>query len=116
MENIHFILNINSIYILKNIFNYIKDNNFQLKLFKYSKHFQNKLNLKVFYQEKYLKKIRFNISNYLHTEEYNKDYLNKKYEEFLSKNAFNKNEFENIIYNILANIDNIDKNFEKFDQ
>ena len=37
---------IKSIYIIKNIFNYIKDNKIPLKLFIYSKYFQNKLNIK----------------------------------------------------------------------
>ena len=47
--------NIKSIYIFKNIFNYIKDNNFQYKLFNYSKLFQKKFNLDInFYQDKYI--------------------------------------------------------------
>ena len=108
---------IKSIYISDNIFSYIGDNNFKLKLFYYSKFYQNKLNLKVIFQEKYLKKLEFNISNYLYINKYNKDYLNNKYDEFLLKNRLNKKEFETIIYNVLENknIENIDKNIKKFD-
>ena len=42
MENQGIINKIKSKYIFKNIFNY---NNIQRKLFKYSKYFQNKLNI-----------------------------------------------------------------------
>ena len=109
---------LNSKYISNDIFDYIEDDNFKLKLFYYSKFFQNKLNLKAIFQEKYLKNIRFNISNYLCTDKYIKDYLNKEYDEFLLKNKLNKKEFENIIYNVLENnnIENIDKNIKNLDK
>ena len=48
---------IKSYFISNYIFNYIKDDIFRLKLFIYSKHFQNKLNLKVLFKEQYLKKM-----------------------------------------------------------
>ena len=61
--------------------------------------------------------MKFNISKYLYTEYYNKDYLNNKYDEFLSKNELNKYKFEKILYNVLANIniENLDENLEKKD-
>ena len=46
MEDQNLIKKIKSTYILKNIFNYIKDNNFKLKLFIHSKLFQNKIDIK----------------------------------------------------------------------
>ena len=94
---------IKSSYIIKHIFNYIKDNNFQLKLFIYSKFYQNKLDLRLIYKEKYIDKI--GINKYLHNEkETNKnDYLIMKYDNFLLKNKINKEKFENIIYDILNN-------------
>ena len=108
---------IKSNYISNGIFNFIEDENFKLKLFIYSKHFQIKLNLKASFQEKYLKNIEFNISNYLYTYYYNKDYLNKKYDDFLLNNRLNRKYFENIIYNVLENknIEKIDKNIKKLD-
>ena len=85
MENLGIIYKIKSIYIIKNILNYIKDNQKQ-KLFLYSKYFQNILNIGyVDAKEKYLKNIGFNINEYLYIEErkYEKNILNKKYDKFL---------------------------------
>ena len=78
MENQGIFGKIKSLYIIKNIFNYIKDTN--LKLFLYSKYFQNKLNMEIIYKEIYLKKIWFDLDKYLHIEQkqYKKDILNKK--------------------------------------
>ena len=108
---------IKSIYIQNNIFDYIEDINFKLKLFYFSKYFQKKFNLKIIFQEKYLKKFEFNISNYLYTDKYIKEYLNNKYDEFLLKNKLNKKEFEDILYNVLynKNIGGIDKNIKMLD-
>ena len=104
MENQGIIYKIKSTYIIKNILHYIKDNKMDLKLFIYSKHFHNKLNLKyIDAKEKYLKKIGFNINEYLYIEEekYEKNILNKKYDKFLLENKINKKLFENLIYEIL---------------
>ena len=55
MENRGILDKIKSIYIIKDIFKYINDNKIQLKLFIYSKYFQNKLNIKyIDAKEKYL--------------------------------------------------------------
>ena len=99
------------------IFNYIQDDKFKLRFFFYSKSFQKKLNLKSSIQHIYLKKIGFNVSDYLYTLDYNKDFLNKKYEEFLLQNELNKEEIENIIFNAVNcnNIDNIEENLKKLD-
>ena len=107
---------IKSVYILKNIIDYIKDNRIQFKLFQYSKKYQNNLKIKVSFQKKYLKKIGFNISNYLYTEIYDKEYLNKKYNEFLLEKDINKKKFEDILLELLQNenIDNIDENIKKY--
>ena len=59
MEKLRLINKIKSLYIIKNnLLTYIEDDNFQLKLFIYSKSFQHKLNIKLLdYQEKLLNKI-----------------------------------------------------------
>ena len=105
MENQGIMNKIKSIYIIHNIFNYIIDSNLQLKLFIYSKYFQNKLNIKFIYKEKYLKKIGFNLEDYLFSdkEEYIKDFLRKKYENFIIDNKLNKVKFEDILYEVLEN-------------
>ena len=113
MENQGIINKIKSKYIFKNIFNY---NNIQRKLFKYSKYFQNKLNINyIDCKEKYLKNNGFNINEYLYIseEKFEKDILNSKYEKFLLEKKINKKEFENIIYEILENKkkNENDKNF-----
>lgn len=58
---------INSKYIINNIFEYIKDDIIKLQLFKYSKLFKNILNLNIFcYQKKYFEKIGINFFKYLY--------------------------------------------------
>ena len=108
---------IKSYFISNYIFNYIKDDIFRLKLFIYSKHFQNKLNLKVLFKEQYLKKNDFNISDYLYTDTYDKDLLNWKNDLFFLNSGLDKKELENILFYILenTNIENIDKNLKKLD-
>ena len=105
MENQTLINIIKSTYIIKNIFNYIQDTNFQLKLFIYSKFYQNKLDIRLIYKEKYINKIGFDINNYLHKKQKNSrnDYLIKKYDKFLLEKKLNKGKFEKIIYDILEN-------------
>ena len=118
---------IKSIYIIDNIFNYIKDSsNLQLKLFIYSKHFQKVFNIKLIdYKEEYLKTIGFNLEDYLFSdkENYEKDFLREKYENFIIENKLNKEKFEDIIYEVLENkkikdideeeVNVIDKDLEK---
>ena len=113
MENKN-LIKIKSSYILKNIFNYIQDDNIQFKLFFYSKFFQNKLDIKLIdYKEKYINKIGFDIKNYLHIqqENYKKDNLMKKYDNFLLEKKFNKKEFDKIIYDVFQN--KIDKDLKE---
>ena len=102
MEDQNLIKKIKSTYILKNIFNYIKDNNFKLKLFIHSKLFQNKLDLTIIYKEKYIVQIGFDINKYLH-KKYERDNLIKKYDNFLLEKKLNKKEFENIISEVIIN-------------
>ena len=102
MEEQNLIKKIKSPYILKNIFNYIKDNNFKLKLFIHSKLFQNKLDLTIIYKEKYLNKIGFDINEYLH-KKYEEDNLIKKYNNFVLEKKLNKKEFEKIISELIKN-------------
>ena len=106
MENPFLIKKIKSSYILKNIFNYIKDINFKMKLFFYCKLFQNKLDIKLIdYKEKYIDNIGFDFNEYLHIDqEKNKaDNLIKKYDSFLLEKKLKKKEFENIIYEVKKN-------------
>ena len=105
MENQGIIYKIKSYYIIKNIFNCIKDRNLQLKLFIHSNYFQTKLNIKLVYKQKYLNKIGFNLDSYLYIEQeqYKRDILNKKYNNFLLENKINKKKFEDILFEILEN-------------
>ena len=106
MENPFLIKKIKSSYILKNIFNYIKDINFKMKIFFYCKLFQNKLDIKLIdYKEKYIDNIGFDFNEYLHMDkEKNKaDNLIKKYDNFLLEKKVIKKEFENIISEVIKN-------------
>ena len=102
MEKKELLNKIQSKFILNNIFDYIKDTNFKLKLFIHSKSIQNKLDLKIInYKELYLNKIGFDLDKYLYTQSCSKNILNINYKNFLLKINFNKDEFENVLYEIL---------------
>ena len=106
MDNVGLISNIKSSYILKDIFNYIQDKTFKYKLFLYSKKMQKKYDINfVEIKEKYLKKIGFDIDEYLYIkpELFKKDYLTNEYYKFLNKKNINKEQIESIIYNIFQN-------------
>ena len=104
MENQDLINKIKSKYIFKYIFSFIKDSNFKLKLFIHSKSYQNLFELKkISYIEAFLKKIGFNLNNYLCAKIKDIDNLNKNYQNFLLKNKLHKEEFENILNEILTN-------------
>ena len=141
MEKQNILDKISSLYISKNIFEYIEDENFQLKLFWYSKFFQKKLNInKSTCYERYINKIGFNLNDYLYLDKkkieefgyiYNEYYretenkknlekceekylLNKKYDDFLSKHNLNKDKFTKIVYEIIKNKKTKDINEEDF--
>ena len=102
MENGELIINLNSKHILNYIFDYIKDKNFQFKLFLYSKKLQIKFDINIIkLKEKYLKKLKFDLDKYLYIEPYlyKKDCLIKEYNNFLKKKKMDK-EIENVIYDI----------------
>ena len=105
MEN-HGLYKIKSLYVLKDIFAYIRNENFPQKLFIHSKYFQKKLDLKFgYYKGKYLQKIGFDISEYLYIgqEQYQKDILTKKFNNFIVKKKFKKEEIKNMIFEVLDN-------------
>ena len=106
MENEGLIAKIKSFYILKGVFDYLKDNLAQLQLFLYSNYYQKKFNLKLIdYKAKYLERIGFSIPRYLQIDEtsYRKDKLAENYKRFLSRKKLNKEEFEKIIFEVLEN-------------
>ena len=80
-------------YILNNIFDYLSEN-FHMKLFIYSKYFQNKLEFELLnYQEEYLKKLEINVREYFSCyseiygyHDYDKNFLKNKLQNDLSKN------------------------------
>ena len=97
---------IKSKYILLHTYNFIEDKQFALKLFFYSKNYQNKLEINYSYcYEKYLDELHFNLNDFLHKEEeeYEKDTLRKEYDNFITKNKLNKGKFEKIIYEVINN-------------
>ena len=101
MEKKGLIKKIKTSYILKNILNYIKNEEFKFILFSYSKLYQKILDIKLIkYKEIYLQKM-FDINDYLHHEFYG--VLYKKYNNFLIENKLNIKEFENIIYEVKNN-------------
>ena len=99
MEKTDLINKIQSTFIINYIFKYIKNPNFILKFFLYSKLYQNKLDLEILYQNVIIHKcIGFKLDNYLSSEYIN---LDEKYQQFLSDNGIEKEEFENLLYKIL---------------
>ena len=67
MNNKSILKRIKSKYIYKIIFDYINNDNFKLKLFNYSKYFQNILGLKLFdYKEKFFDNLDINLNEYFY--------------------------------------------------
>ena len=100
MKNGELINNIKSKYILNYIFDYIKDKDFQLKLFLHSKKCQKKFDINlIILKEKYLQKIEFDLDAYLFIKPnlYKKDYLTNEYNEFFKSKKLNKEIIEKII-------------------
>ena len=87
---------ISSKYILKKLFDFIKDDNIQFNICRYSKYFQKKLDFELHdYQEKYFKLIGINEStinlyDFLSNPKYVGVDLNKKLNEFLIQKNINK--------------------------
>jgi len=111
--------NIRSKHILNSIFKYIKDKNFQDKLFAYSKKLQTKFDIKlVGFKENYLKKIRFDLEKYLYIEPdlYKIDCLSIEYNKFLKEKKIKKEKIENYIYDIFDNKEIIDEDEEDIDK
>ena len=112
MEQNGIIYEIKSKYTLKHIYDYIQDELFPQKIFYHSKVFQNKIEINYSYcYKKYLEEMGFELNKYLYIDEemYEKDRLRKEYDNFISKNKLNKTKFENIIYEVMNNQNEIDK-------
>ena len=105
MENQELIDKIKSKYLLENIFKYIPNINFKLSLFFYSKSFQEKCSIKLEnYKEKFIERMNgYDISEFLYSKVYKKDYLKKKYEKFLLEKRFKAKQFEKFLYSFLEN-------------
>ena len=103
--------NIKSTYITNNIFSYIRDINFKLTFFKYSKKFQNLLELKLYdYQKKYLDQINLNVDNYisiqfsqLYHKYYDFDYLRNKFKNDSVKYEISIDNFQKYIIDFYQN-------------
>ena len=106
--------NISSKYILDNIFGYIKDNSFSLKLFLHSKSLQKKFRFDLYdYIAGYITKIGLSLDNYLlydiniddegknyYIENFDKQLLNTKLKEDSIKYEFDLEILKKILYDI----------------
>ena len=114
MEKESILEKIKSKYILENIFDYVKDENFKFKLFVYSKKLQKKFDLKLLdYKNIYLKN-RINLFEFL--SDYNKkEGYPKNYDKKELTNKFNStlNKLKLKEENITDYIINFFKNYEK---
>ena len=98
MDKKSYITTIKSNKIIKHIFGF-SGFNFQLKLFKYSKFFQELLDIKIFdYKKVFFPKTKFQIKDYLsfknNNKEFNKDLLEIKLKNYLTK--YPKLSFEDV--------------------
>ena len=122
MKNDSILDNINSIFIHEKIYDYIKDENFKYKLFKYSKYYQKKLEIEVSnYKERYILQTKINFNDYLccyslfngKPKDFDKNILSKKLEEDLKKHHLNLNTiyefFDNYFGKIKKMIDENEK-------
>ena len=119
---------ISSKYIISQVFMYIKDKNFSLKLFIHSKYFQSKLNIKLIdYKEQYLEK-RINYDNLIFINDdfiyYNgkKDLYQKELQRISLEYKIDENTFIKFVSNYYINLyqnyykkDNIYKYLKRID-
>ena len=110
-----FLEKISSKYILQTIFNYVKNPNFKMKLFMYSKSFQKRLELNLEdYKENYIKQSGINFDNYLLLGEYvnwnfNTNILKEQFKEILIRYKLDFNDIKSCIINHFENLINIKK-------
>ena len=94
---------INSTYIIENIFTFIKDKNYKLKLFNFSKFFQKKFNLDLFnYQEIYFKKYNLNLNEFLNLNSFylrERTLLKDNFNNILTENNIDLNLIKSYIIN-----------------
>ena len=101
--------NINSTYVINEIFSYINNINFKFKLFAYSKLFQKKLGMQLYeYQERFMDQFNMEISTYLNfdniaKEDFDKNILKKKLENDISINKLDIKIVESCIINYFNN-------------
>ena len=116
MEKKGLLEQINSKYIINNIFEYIKDDIIKFQLFKYSKFFKSFLNLDTFgYQRKYFEKIKINFFEYL--SEFNENEAHFYPKKFQKESLVNKLKKDLLYINLDIKIieDFIGKYFELYD-
>ena len=118
--------NIYSKFTIYKIFDYIKDDNFSLKLFVHSKLFQKKIEIDLYdYIAQYIIKIGLSLDNYLfynfkiedeyennYTKNFDKQFLSKKLKEDSEKYKFDLKILKKILYN-LGNKSLKDKNLDE---
>ena len=112
MNKNNMIERISSKYILEKICEYIKDENIKLKIFRYSKSLQKKLNITFDYFGKYLLKIGFKISDYFcnpNINYVNKNSLKNKLDKFLSENNINNNYFNTYLNSYFKKTNNYEE-------
>ena len=94
--------NIKSKFLLKNIFDFIKENTYKYKIFTYSKYFQGILDIKIFdYKEQYFNKKGIKLDDYFsfksqgqgnsNNKNFDKNLLKNNLESFLKANKINSN-------------------------
>ena len=94
MDKPSFLGKIHSKYIFQTIFSYIKFKNIKIHLFKYSKLLQKKVGLSLEdYKVNYIKNLKLPLHDYLdNTDNFDKDYKNKKLKNDMIKYKFNFND------------------------
>ena len=108
---------IKSKFIIKKVFDFIKDNNLKLKLVLYSKAFQEILKITLYdYKEQYFNKIGINFNEYytlknqknFNANKFNKNLLNENLKSFINKNNISLDSLNSYI------VDYYKKNFGNF--
>ena len=95
------LMNIKSLYIIDNIFEYTEDRNFKHKLFNYSKYFQKKLNIQLSeYKYKSNAYIFQSLDKFYICKETEKEIKAKKFEDYLNYFNLTKEDLYNYIKNI----------------
>ena len=111
MEDNSILAKISSKYVFQNIFDYIKDSKFKLRLFNYSKYFQKMLDIDIIdYESEYISNFDMTLEDFLYKKmditNFDKDSLKNIFDEKIKQNNLDANLIKKIVYDYFKKLEN----------